>query len=70
MTIRLVRKLTCMQDLVQVEKCIHAMYHTADCDMPGLADDGISMLSQQCHTTTIVQLETRRRSHTHRSCQF
>ena len=51
MTIRLVRKLTCMQDLFLVEKCIRVMYHTAD----GATCQALMTMEYQCWRNKVMR---------------
>jgi hypothetical protein len=51
MTIRLVRKLTCMKDLFLVEKCIRAMYHTAD----GASCQALNTMEYQCWRNNVIR---------------
>jgi len=51
MTIRLVRKLTCMQDLIRVEKCIRVMYQTAD----GATCQALNTMEYQCWRNNVMR---------------
>jgi len=51
MTIRLVRKLTCIQDLFLVEKCIRVMYHTAD----GATCQALMTMEYQCWRNKVMR---------------
>jgi hypothetical protein len=51
MTIRVVRKLSCIEDLIGLEKCLREMYHTAD----GAICQALMTLAYKCWRNSVVR---------------